>query len=111
MPVFADDDVVVHGDAEWRRDVDDRLRHLDVGLRWRRIAAWMIVDQDQSGRRQFERALDHLARIDRGMVDCAGLLNLVGDELIALVEEEEAKLLLVGKRHAGPAIVDHVVPG
>ena len=30
MPVFADDDVVVHGDAERRRDVDDRLGHLDV---------------------------------------------------------------------------------
>jgi Phage integrase family len=38
MPILADDDVVVHGDAERAGDVDDRLRHLDVGLRRRRIA-------------------------------------------------------------------------
>jgi hypothetical protein len=31
--------------------------------------------------------------------------------LVALVEEEQAKLLLVGERHPGPAIFDHVVPG
>ena len=31
VPVFADDEVIVHGDAESARDLDDRLRHLDVG--------------------------------------------------------------------------------
>src|SRR5438105_2268493 len=30
MPVPADDDVVVHGNAERGGDIDDRLRHLDV---------------------------------------------------------------------------------
>ena len=39
MAVLADDDVVVHGEAEWGGDIDDRLGHLDVGLRRRRIAA------------------------------------------------------------------------
>jgi len=43
MPVLADDDVVVHGDAERTRDVDDRAGHLDVGLRRRRIAGGVIV--------------------------------------------------------------------
>ena len=42
---LADDDVVVHRDAERFCDVDDRLRHLDVGLRGRRIARRMIVHQ------------------------------------------------------------------
>src|SRR4051794_34695356 len=60
---------------------------------------------------EFQRALDHLARIDRGVIDGAGLLHLVGDELVALVEEQQAKLLLLGRRHAGAAIVDHLVPG
>jgi hypothetical protein len=32
MPVLADDDVVMHGDAERRGDIDDRLCHLDIGL-------------------------------------------------------------------------------
>jgi hypothetical protein len=37
MPVLADDDVVVRGVAERGGDVDDRLGHLDVRLRGRRI--------------------------------------------------------------------------
>ena len=36
MPVLADDDVVMHGNAKRVCDLDDRLRHLDVGLRWRK---------------------------------------------------------------------------
>src|ERR1700755_3614566 len=39
----ADDDVVMHGDAERGGDIDDRFRHLDVGLRRRRIAAGVVV--------------------------------------------------------------------
>src|SRR6059058_6078701 len=62
-------------------------------------------------REVIKRALDDLARIDRGVVDGAGLLHFVRDQLVALVEEQQAKLLLVGERHAGPDIVDHVVPG
>ena len=66
--------VVVHGNAERFCDVDDRFGHLDVGLRRGRIAGRVIVHQDQRARRQFQRALDHLARIDRRVVDGAGLL-------------------------------------
>ena len=43
MPVLADDDVVVHVDAERAGDVDDRLGHLDIGLRRRRIAGGVVV--------------------------------------------------------------------
>jgi len=45
MAVLADDDVVMHGDAERPRDVDDGAGHLDVRLRWRRIAGRVIVQQ------------------------------------------------------------------
>lgn len=38
MPVSADDDVIVHGDPQRLGDVDDRFRHLDIGLRGRGIA-------------------------------------------------------------------------
>jgi hypothetical protein len=44
------------------------------------------------------------------MIDGADLLHLIGDQLVALVEKQLAKLLLVGKRHAGAAIADHVIP-
>jgi hypothetical protein len=43
LPFLADDDVVVHGNAERKRDLDDRLRHRDVGARGRRISGRMAV--------------------------------------------------------------------
>ena len=46
MAVAADDQVVVDGDAELLADLDDRLRHLDVGARRRRVAGGVVVDED-----------------------------------------------------------------
>jgi hypothetical protein len=45
VAVLADDDVVVHGDAERPAHVDDGLGHLDVCARGRRIARGMIVHE------------------------------------------------------------------
>jgi hypothetical protein len=45
MPVLADDDVIVHRHAERSGDVNDRLGHLDVRLRGRGIATWVIVHE------------------------------------------------------------------
>jgi hypothetical protein len=52
----------------------------------------VIVHQEDRGRRQFQRPLDHFARIDRRVIDRANLLHLVGYQLIALVEKQDAKL-------------------
>jgi len=76
VAVLADDDVIVHGNAEQARHRDNLLRHLDVGARRRRVAGRMIVHQDDGGRRKLERPLDHVARIDRRMVDGVDLLLL-----------------------------------
>jgi hypothetical protein len=46
MPASADDDVIVHGDAERSGDIDDRFCHPDIRLRRRRIAGGMIVQQE-----------------------------------------------------------------
>jgi hypothetical protein len=43
MSIFADNEVVMHGDAERIRDCDDLLGHFDIGVRRRRIAGRMIV--------------------------------------------------------------------
>jgi hypothetical protein len=43
MPVLADNEMVVHGDAERARNLDDRLRHLNVGARRSGIAGGMVV--------------------------------------------------------------------
>ena len=44
MAVSADDDVVVHGDAERFGGGNDELRHVDIGAAGRRVARGMIVD-------------------------------------------------------------------
>src|SRR5258708_18734419 len=110
MPVPADDDVVMHRDPERLCDLRDLPRHLDVGTRRRRVAGGMVVHQNDGGRGQFQCAFDHFARIDRRMIDCADLLDLVDDELVAFVEKQDAKLLPLGKRHRGAAIVEHRRP-
>jgi hypothetical protein len=56
------------------------------------------------------RALDHLAQIDRRVVDRALLLYLVGDQPVALVAEEKSELLDVGEGLRGAAIVEHGGP-
>jgi hypothetical protein len=45
MPVAADDEVVVHRNAQWPRDLDDRPRHVDVGARGGGIAGGMVVQE------------------------------------------------------------------
>jgi hypothetical protein len=45
MPIPPHDDVIMHRNPQRLCDVDDRFRHLDVRLRRRGIAAWMIVQQ------------------------------------------------------------------
>jgi hypothetical protein len=47
VSLLADDDVVVHGNAERLRHRYDLLGHLDIGVRRRRIAGRVIV-QDAS---------------------------------------------------------------
>src|SRR5262249_3104873 len=45
VSVLADDEVVVHRDPEWARDLDDRPRHVDVGARGGGIAGGMVVHE------------------------------------------------------------------
>ena len=47
MTVLADNDVVVHRNAERIGDLDDGLRHLDVGARRRRIAGRMVMQDTE----------------------------------------------------------------
>jgi hypothetical protein len=68
------------------------------------------VHQDQRRGVQFERALDHLARIDRRVVDCAPRLRLVGDQTVLRVEEQHAELLDPLPRQRGGEVVHQPVP-
>src|SRR3954469_11048871 len=110
VPFFADNDVVEELYAEGLGDSCNLPGHLDVRRGRRRIAGGVVVHQDDRGRGELEGALDHLAWIDRSVVDRALLLHLVGDELIALVEKQDAELLLFGESLRGAAIVEHRRP-
>ena len=50
------------------------------------------MHQHDGRRRQLQRSFDHFTHIDRRVIDRAGLLHLVGDDLVALVEEQDAEL-------------------
>ena len=47
MPVLADDDVIVHGDAERGGDVDDCSCHMNIRLGGRRIVGGVVVEQHE----------------------------------------------------------------
>ena len=45
MAFFANNDVIMHGDAEIFRGFDDLFGHLDIGLRGRGVAGGVVVHQ------------------------------------------------------------------
>ncbi len=94
MSVLADDDVVVHRDPERRGNLNDLPRHLNISRGRRRIAGGVIVHQNDRSGRKLQRAFDKLTRVNGRMIDGAFLLYLVGDQVVALVEKQDEKLLL-----------------
>ena len=110
MAALADDDVVVDRDADRRTRALDRLGHLDVRIRRRRVARGMVVDHDDRRGAEFERPLDDLARVDRGVIDGAFLLHLVGDQHVLAIEKQDAEALGRAVAHAGAAVGHHLVP-
>ena len=52
----------------------------------------MVVDHDHRAGAQLQGAFDHLARINRGVIDGPALLNLVGNKFVAVIEEQDPEL-------------------
>lgn len=65
----------------------------------------MHEDERRGGK--LEGAAHDFARIDRRVIDRADALNLIGDQTILFIEEKDAELFAIEKRHGGPAIIDH----
>lgn len=65
MPIPADDDVVDAPECERGGDLDDRLGHLDVRLRGRRIAGGGCAPESAARSRIIPARSDHLAGIRR----------------------------------------------
>src|SRR3546814_16663064 len=75
----ADDDMVVDGDAQPGRGLGDVAGDRDVLAARFGIAAGVIVDADECGGAECERALPHLADIDGPLVDRTFAHNLVAE--------------------------------
>jgi hypothetical protein len=109
VALLADDDVVMHYNAEIFGRRHDLLGYLDIDSGGRGIACGVIVhDHDRCGR-QLEPTLHHLAHIDPCVIDGALLPQLIRDDLIALVEEAgcraysaTARLSLISVMAASP---------
>lgn len=86
MAGSADDDVVVYGDSQPLARLRDRAGDLDVRATGGGVAAGMVVDEDDRGRAEIDRAADHLADIDRGLVDRALAHHLVADQHVTCVK-------------------------
>ena len=90
VAALADDQMIRHGNFKGCAHRDDLMGEVDVVGRRLWIAGWMIVHKDDCRSAEFEGAAHDLAGIDRRMIDRADTLNLVGDQMILLVEKISA---------------------
>ena len=110
MAFFSNDHVVVDQNPKWAARLNEHLRHLNVGTRGGWIAGRMIVRKNDSRRVVVQRALDHFARVDRHMVNGTGLMLLVRNEPVALVQKQKAKLLRCLESNGSRQISEHIGP-
>lgn len=75
MLVAADNEVVMHSNAHRFRGFYNLEREGDIGSGGRRITGGMIVDQNHGRSAKIQSPLDHLADIDRSVID--GPLSLL----------------------------------
>src|SRR6476620_319143 len=110
MPIPGDDDVVMDSDPKQLADLVNLLGHVDVGPGRGGVAGRMVVHEDAAGSMQFDGSPQNLTRVHRRMIYRAFGQDLVSDQVVALVEVENAELLARRKRHRGGEIVDDELP-
>ena len=93
MAIPCNDDMVVDSDTKQPANLDDLLGHVDIGPGWRGVARRVIVDEHAAGGVQLDCAPQNLPRIHRRVVHSALVHDLVGDQVVALVEVQHAELL------------------
>src|SRR3546814_2077956 len=111
--VFAlgDDKRVDEVDVERPADVEQEFGDANVAVALGRFTAWMIMDQQDSRRVQFERAPKNRAGIKCQLPNRAMLHLLVGDEPARRVQKQHAKNFLGQRAHRGLEIFDQFRAG
>ncbi len=87
ISAVADNDVIVQGNADLLGSVSNLVCHLNIIAAWCRVAAWMVMDDDQGRGVKIERSFHNLPGIKRRMVDRATLLHLICDQPVLVVQK------------------------
>jgi hypothetical protein len=90
--------------------VAELVGHIDIGLRWRRVAARMVMRDNQRRGVQAQSALNDLARIDRRVVHRAAPHHFIGDNAILFIEKYHVEFLDFVFGHFGAAINYQIIP-
>ena len=83
---------------------------LGVIERDRKRLSRMIVSKYDCARPQLESTLDDFSRVDRRMVDGAALVQFIGYQVVAFVQEQHPELLAWLERHDGPQVIEDCWP-
>ncbi len=110
MPFAADHHMVVDSDAQQATGFGDAVGDLDIGAAGLGGAGGVVVDEDHRCRAKVQRAADHFARVDRGLVDRAFAHHVVEDQHVAGIEIEHAHAFDRQVRHVDGEIVDQRLP-
>ena len=84
--------------------------HINIGFGGCRVAAGVVVHQNEARRAQFKRAFDNLARINGCVIHRAGAHHFIGYNVVFLVKKQHMKFFFVFFGYFGAAIADHLVP-
>ena len=106
MAILADDDVIVHGNAQRFGGFDDQFGHLDIGTRRCWVAGRVIMDEDDTGGIQFERAAKYDPRMHGQLSDRPMLHLLVADHAPRTVEKQCAENFVRERAHRSLQIAD-----
>ena len=82
----------------------------DVRPAWFGVAAGMVVDEDQRGRPDIQPPADHLARMDRRLVDRSVADMMVEDQPVARIEVENADPLDRQVGHVDRQVIEQRLP-
>jgi hypothetical protein len=109
--VAADDQVVVHRQADGLAGLDQGPGQLPVRGGRGEVAAGVVVDQNEPGGLVFQGQFQDLAGIDHRLVYRAFLDDLLGNDFVLAVEEDHPELLVQEAPHGGAAVIHQVFQG
>ena len=110
MPLAPDDHMVMHHDPHMPPGLGNAVGDGHIGLAGLRVAGRVVVDEDQPRRAQIQPLVDHLARVDRRLIDAAVGQMLIADQAVFGVEVQHPHPLHRQMRHIDGKVIDQRLP-